>query len=386
MKVSQQQYRSIWPDPRCQFVQIIDQTQLPFAFEVLKIHSLEQMVNAIKTMQVRGAPLIGVAAAYGMALAMLEDESDACLINAAEMLKNSRPTAVNLAWAVNRIVKSLQAAPVNRRNITVWREAANIAEEDVIQNQLIGQHGLGLIQQHYQNRIDSNKPFNILTHCNAGWLATVDFGTALSPVYAAHDAGLNVHVWVAETRPRNQGAALTAWELGQHGVPHTVITDNAGGHLMQQGLVDMVIVGADRVTANGDVCNKIGTYLKALAAFDNNVSNQQSVLADTVVSNRATLNHAFSNHKIPFYAAVPSPTIDWAITDYKQIEIEQRDSDEVHFIQGRAADGGMQNIRLTPIESIAANPAFDVTPARLVTGIITEKGVFSPSDLISLFN
>lgn len=385
MKVSQQQYRTIWPDPRCQFVQIIDQTQLPFAFEVLKIHSLEQMVNAIKTMQVRGAPLIGVAAAYGMALAMLEDESDAYLINAAEMLKNSRPTAVNLAWAVNRIVKSLQAAPVNRRNITAWREAANIAEEDVRQNQLIGQHGLGLIQQHYQNRIDSNKPFNILTHCNAGWLATVDFGTALSPVYAAHDAGLNVHVWVDETRPRNQGAALTAWELGQHGVPHTVITDNAGGHLMQQGLVDMVIVGADRVTANGDVCNKIGTYLKALAAFDNNVSNQQSVLADTV-SNHATLNHAFSNHTIPFYAAVPSPTIDWAITDYKRIEIEQRDSDEVHFIQGMATDGSMQNIRLTPIESNAANPAFDVTPARLVTGIITEKGVFSPSDLISLFN
>ncbi|MES2580847.1 MAG: S-methyl-5-thioribose-1-phosphate isomerase [Pseudomonadota bacterium] len=371
MKVAQQQFRTIWPDQRCKFVQIIDQTQLPFAFEILKIHSLEQMVNAIKTMQVRGAPLIGVAAAYGVALAMLEDESDNSLVCAAEMLKNSRPTAVNLAWAVNRMVASLQAEPINRRNMTAWREAANIAEEDVMQNQLIGQHGLNLIKQHYQSRIDPNKPFNILTHCNAGWLATVDYGTALSPIYAAHDAGLNVHVWVDETRPRNQGAALTAWELGQHGVPHTVITDNAGGHLMQQGLVDMVIVGADRVTANGDVCNKIGTYLKALAAFDNNVSNQ-------LVSNHATLNH-----RIPFYAAVPSPTIDWAITDYKQIEIEQRDSDEVHFIQGMAADGSMQNVRLTPIESKAANPAFDVTPARLVTGIITEKGVFAPNDLKS---
>lgn len=357
MKVAQKPFRTIWPSPRCKFVQIIDQTQLPFAFEVLKIHTLEQMVNAIKTMQVRGAPLIGVAAAYGIALAMLEDESDAYLITAAEMLKNSRPTAVNLAWAVDRMVTSLQAAPINRRNMTAWREAANIAEEDVVQNQLIGQHGLGLIKQHYQNQIDPNKPFNILTHCNAGWLATVDYGTALSPIYAAHDAGLNVHVWVDETRPRNQGAALTAWELGQHGVPHTVITDNAGGHLMQQGLVDMVIVGADRVTANGDVCNKIGTYLKALAAFDNHT---------------------------PFYAAVPSPTIDWTMTDYKQIEIEERDSDEVHFIQGLSADGSLQSVRLTPFESNAANPAFDVTPARLVKGIVTEKGVFSPSDLVKL--
>lgn len=354
MNVAQQQFRTIWPDPRCQFVQIIDQTQLPFAFEILKIHSLEQMVNAIKTMQVRGAPLIGVAAAYGVALAMRENESDAYLAGAAEMLKNSRPTAVNLAWAVNRMLASLQVMPINRRNMTAWREAANIAEEDVMQNQLIGQHGLTLIKQCYQNRINLHKPFNILTHCNAGWLAAVDYGTALSPIYAAHDAGLNVHVWVDETRPRNQGAALTAWELGRHGVPHTVITDNAGGHLMQQGLVDMMIVGADRVTTHGDVCNKIGTYLKALAAFDNHV---------------------------PFYAAVPSPTIDWAITDYKQIEIEQRAGDEVSFMQGLAADGSVQNVRLTPIESKVANPAFDVTPARLVTGIITEKGVFVPNDL-----
>lgn len=349
MKVANQSFRTIWPDPRCKFVHIIDQTQLPFTFHIVQIHSLEQMVYAIKTMQVRGAPLIGAAAAYGMALAMLEDESDAHLLNASESLKNSRPTAVNLAWAVSRMLAILKETPLNRRNFTAWREAAKIAQEDVAQNQRIAQYGLDLIKSRYQA-----KTFNILTHCNAGWLATVDYGTALAPIYAAHDAGLNMHVWVDETRPRNQGAALTAWELGQHGVPHTVITDNAGGHFMQKGLVDMVIVGADRVTANGDVCNKIGTYLKALAAFDNN---------------------------IPFYAAVPSPTIDWEMTDYKLIEIEQRDSDEVSLIQGLCADGSVQSMRLTPLESKAANPAFDVTPARLVTGIITEQGVFAPSEL-----
>lgn len=352
MKVANQSFRTIWPDPRCKFVHVIDQTQLPFAFKTLHIHSTEQMAHAIKSMQVRGAPLIGAAAAYGMALAMLENESDDYLKQAAQMLKNSRPTAVNLTWAVNRMLAMLNETPLNRRNFTAWREAAKIAEEDVAQNQLIGQHGFDLIKSCYQD-----KTFNILTHCNAGWLATVDYGTALSPIYAAHDAGLNVHVWVDETRPRNQGAALTAWELGQHGVPHTVITDNAGGYLMQKGLVDMVIVGADRVTANGDVCNKIGTYLKALAAFDN---------------------------QIPFYAAVPSPTIDWTIADYKQIEIEQRDSDEVSFIQGLSADGTVQSVRLMPFESTAANPAFDVTPARLVTGIITEKGVFAPAELVNL--
>jgi methylthioribose-1-phosphate isomerase len=233
--------------------------------------------------------------------------------------------------------------------MAAWVEASKIAEEDVAQNQAIGQHGFALIKKLYQN-----KQFNILTHCNAGWLATVDFGTALSPIYAAHDAGLNIHVWVSETRPRNQGAALTAWELAQHGVPHTVIADNAGGYLMQQGLVDMVIVGADRVTENGDVCNKIGTYLKALAAFDNNV---------------------------PFYAAVPTPTIDWDISNHKEIEIEERYGDEVATIQGLGADGSVQTVRVIPKESQAANPAFDVTPARLVTGIITEKGVYAPNAL-----
>ena len=335
-------------------MQIIDQTKLPFAFEIVRINSVDKMVHAIKTMQVRGAPLIGAAAAYGIALATLEDESEAHVLLAAEKLKNSRPTAVNLAWAVNRILAVLQAT-TRQRNLAAWREAATIAEEDVVQNQAIGQHGLALIKQSYQNQFVKNTPFNILTHCNAGWLATVDFGTALAPIYAAFDAGLNIHVWVDETRPRNQGSFLTAWELAQHGVPHTVITDNAGGHLMQQGAVDMVIVGADRVTATGDVCNKIGTYLKALAAFDNN---------------------------IPFYAAVPSPTIDWTVNDgLKEITIEERDSEEVAVIQGLAVNGSVQSVRVIPIESSAANPAFDVTPARLVTGIITEQGVFTPQSL-----
>jgi methylthioribose-1-phosphate isomerase len=353
MKVSEKHFRTIWPDARCKFVEIIDQTKLPFAFEMVRIQNLQQMVAAIKTMQVRGAPLIGAAAAYGMALAMLEDDSDAHLLYAADCLISSRPTAVNLKWAVTRMVACLQGMP-NLRNLGAWREAANIAEEDVAQNQAIGQHGLALIKSCYKN-----KTFNILTHCNAGWLATVDFGTALSPIYAAHDAGLNVHVYVSETRPRNQGAALTAWELAQHGVPHTVVTDNAAGHLMQRDLnnknqVDMVIVGADRVTANGDVCNKIGTYLKALAAFDNNV---------------------------PFYAAVPSPTIDWEMSNHQDIEIEERHGDEVAYLQGLSADGSLQNVRVIPHESQTANPAFDVTPARLVTGIITEKGVFAPTQL-----
>ena len=365
MRVAEKNYRTIWPDERCQYVEIIDQTKLPFAFEIVRIASVEQMVHAIGTMQVRGAPLIGAAAAYGMALAMREDDSEMHMLRAAQLLISSRPTAVNLAWAVNRMLQVLQNSS-NQRNLAAWREAAIIAEEDVAQNQAIGHHGLELIKRLY-----NNKTFNILTHCNAGWLATVDFGTALAPIYAAHDAGLSVHVWVDETRPRNQGAFLTAWELAQHGVPHTVITDNAGGHLMQQGMVDMVIVGADRVTAKGDVCNKIGTYLKALAAFDNIVSNQQ-----------------FSNQRIPFYAAVPTPTIDWQINNYNNIEIEERSVDEVAYIQGWAKDiginGSPQKVRLIPPESKAANPAFDITPARLVTGIITEKGVFAPDKLHQL--
>lgn len=360
MRIAQKNFRTIWPDPRCKFVEIVDQTKLPFAFEIVRIHSIEQMVIAIKTMQVRGAPLIGVSAAYGMALAMLYDDSDERLMQAGQELISTRPTAVNLRWAIHRMQAYLSSLPQARRNIAAWKEASKITEEDVVQNQAIGQHGLALIKQSYQNQLIKNKPFNILTHCNAGWLATVDFGTALAPIYAAHDAGLNIHVWVDETRPRNQGSFLTAWELAQHGVPHTVITDNAGGYLMQQGAVDMVIVGADRVTAIGDVCNKIGTYLKALAAFDNIVSG----------------------HRIPFYAAVPSPSIDWTMNDgLKEIIIEERDSKEVTVIQGLAADGSIQSVRVMPIESSVANPAFDVTPARLVTGIITEKGVFAPDSL-----
>lgn len=371
MRVGQKIYRTIWADPRCKSVHIIDQTVLPHQFSVVEIHSVEAMINAIKTMQVRGAPLIGAAAAYGLALATSVDhsenelQSNTYLQQAGTGLIASRPTAVNLQWAVKRVLNKILELPMARRNMAAWKEAATICEEDVKLNQAIGQHGLQLILQLVSNKklkdkSFNNKPINILTHCNAGWLATVDFGTALSPIYAAHDSGIAVHVWVDETRPRNQGASLTAWELLQHGVPHTVISDNAGGHLMQHGMVDMVIVGADRVTASGDVCNKIGTYLKALAAFDN---------------------------KLPFYAAVPSPTIDWTITDgLQQIEIEQRDSKEVAWVHGKLANGELASVNILPLGSAAANPAFDVTPARLVTGIITERGVCAPNQLIQMFS
>jgi methylthioribose-1-phosphate isomerase len=349
MFINNAHYRTIWPSASNYVVSIIDQTKLPFDFQIAHIDSAEKMIHAISTMQVRGAPLIGAAAAYGIALALLTKTSDAHLMLMAKQFIASRPTAINLAWAVNRMVTHLIAIAPEGRLDVAWKLAATIADEDIEQNKMIGEHGLRLIQQAHQQA-----PFHILTHCNAGWLATVDFGTALSPIYAAHDAGLAVHVWVDETRPRNQGASLTAWELGQHGVPHTVISDNAGGHLMQQGCVDMVIVGADRVAANGDVCNKIGTYLKALAAHDNG---------------------------IPFYAAVPSPTIDTHLPHGREIEIEERHQDEIAYVQGQAADGSLQTVRVMPAVSKAANPAFDVTPARLVTGIITEKGIFSPGNL-----
>lgn len=338
-------------------VEIIDQTLLPHRFELRKIQSLAGMITAIKTMQVRGAPLIGAAAAYGMALAAQEDPSDINLQHAAQALLLSRPTAVNLRWAVNRMQQRLQGTQPNARKNIALEEAALICDEDVQINQAIGQHGLDLIKTVAKNK--THGPVNILTHCNAGWLATVDWGTALAPIYSAHDSGLNVHVWVDETRPRNQGASLTAWELGKHGVPHTIISDNTGGHLMQHGQVDLVIVGADRVTSTGDVCNKIGTYLKALAAFDN---------------------------KIPFYAAVPSPTIDWTIKNgLSDIEIEMRDGDEVHYMTGLSLQNQLETVRITPAHSVAINPAFDVTPARLVTGIITERGVASPQELSLLF-
>ena len=374
MHVAGNPFRTIWPHSRCKSVHIIDQTLLPHQFSIVEIFSVEAMIHAIKTMQVRGAPLIGAAAAYGIALAAVVDnsenteQSNSYLQKAAADLIASRPTAVNLQWAVQRMLAKLLSLPVIQRNMAAWKEAAAICEEDVKLNQAIGQQGLSLIQR----LVDAKKakttvkdstsvipPFNILTHCNAGWLATVDYGTALSPIYAAHDAGIAVHVWVDETRPRNQGASLTAWELLQHGVPHTVISDNAGGHLMQHGMVDMVIVGADRVTATGDVCNKIGTYLKALAAFDSNV---------------------------PFYAAVPSPTIDWAIEDgLQQIEIELRSSDEVAWVSGKLANGELAMVNILPAGSAALNPAFDVTPARLVTGIITERGICAPHNLKDLF-
>lgn len=357
MKIDEIEYRTIWPNAACTWVEIIDQTALPHAFQTRRLETLQAVIDAIKTMQVRGAPLIGAAAAYGMALAMREEDSDRHLQQAAQSLVASRPTAVNLRWAVERMVTKLGGLPQDQRTTAAWKEAAAICNEDVQINQAIGQHGLKLITK--LREMKTQRTFNILTHCNAGWLATVDWGTAIAPIYAAHDAGLDIHVWVDETRPRNQGGSLTAWELGRHGVPHTVITDNAGGHFMQHGLVDMVIVGADRVTRTGDVCNKIGTYLKALAAFDNN---------------------------IPFYVAVPSPTIDWTIENgTKDIPIEERSPDEVAWIQGRLVSGEVTCVNVLPQGSPAANPAFDVTPARLVTGIITERGVCRPQELVSLF-
>lgn len=366
MIINNKKFRTIWPNDAIEndgrFVSIIDQTTLPHTFKIVEIENLSQMIIAIKTMKVRGAPLIGAAAAYGVALAMQKDCSDEYLHLCATQLIQSRPTAVNLRWAVERMKQLLLSMAIELRLQAAWAEAANICEEDVLLNQAIGQHGLSLIQGLHATHLTNQhaRQFNILTHCNAGWLATVDFGTALAPIYAAHDAGLNVHVWVDETRPRNQGASLTAWELAQHGVPHTVISDNAGGHFMQHGQVDMVIVGADRVTSTGDVCNKIGTYLKALAAFDN---------------------------KVPFYAAVPSPTIDWTMLNgLSEIEIEERDGREVTWMTGMLASGEIAEVNILPANTRVANPAFDVTPARLVTGIITEHGVFAPNQLKSILN
>ena len=342
MKVGDVAYRSIWREGNR--VAIVDQTRLPFEFHTLRLVSSAQVGHAIRSMQVRGAPLIGAAAAYGIALAMVEDGCDGNLKHSAEMLAATRPTAVNLSWAVERMVARLGPLPPGSRAQSAWTEAEAIAAEDVALNLAIGRHGLELLRA-----IASRKGrVNVLTHCNAGWLATVDVGTALAPVYLAHDQGIPVHVWVDETRPRNQGL-LTAWELSQHGVPNTLIADNAGGHLMQRGQVDMVIVGADRVSSGGDVCNKIGTYLKALAARDCGV---------------------------PFFAAVPGPTIDWSVNDaLREIPIEQRDSEELLRVQGRTADGRLNTLRIGAEGMPAANPAFDVTPARLVTAIITDRGV-----------
>ncbi len=350
MKVNGQPCRTIWPAADGRAVEIIDQTRLPHAFVTVRLENMSDAERAIQDMPVRGATLIGVPAAYGIALAMRQDTSDAALESACRVLLAARPTAVNLRWGIERMHAHLETLPAERRAEAAWIEAARIAEEDVAINAEIGRHGARLIEALHRRK---QAPVNILTHCNAGWLATVDWGTALAPVYAAFDAGIPLHVWVDETRPRNQGASLTAWELGQHGVPHTLIVDNAGGHLMQHGQVDMVIVGTDRVTARGDVCNKIGTYLKALAAKDNNV---------------------------PFYVALPSPTIDWTVHDgVKEIPIEERNAEEVTFVQGRGTDGTTMRVRISPEGSPAANPAFDVTPARLITGLITERGIAKAS-------
>ena len=351
MKVDGKPTRTIWVEPDGWSVGAIDQTQLPHRFATVRLATLDDAARAIATMQVRGAPLIGATAAYGVCLALRADPSDEGLDRAVATLVATRPTAINLKWALDEMVAAVRNRPRDERIAAAYRRAAEICDDDVAINQAIGRHGAELIAA-LAARKKPGEPVQVLTHCNAGWLATVDFGTALAPIYVAYDRGAALHVWVDETRPRNQGAALTAWELGQHSVPHTVIPDNTGGHLMQHGMVDMVIVGADRVTANGDVCNKIGTYLKALAAKDNGV---------------------------PFYVGLPSPTIDFSVSDgIAEIPIEQRSADEVTTMTGRTADGRLQTVRIVPEGSGVANYGFDVTPARLVTGLITERGIIAP--------
>ena len=359
MRVHGQPHRtiSVADDGWC--VDVIDQTRLPFEFELRRLRTAADAAEAIRRMVVRGAPLIGVTAAYGVALGLREDASDEGLRGAVELLAATRPTAVNLRWALERMSSLLARVPCERRVERAYAEAAAIAEEDVAACAAIGKHGTPLLASLAEAR--AGRPVRVLTHCNAGWLACVDWGTALAPVYAAHEAGIAVHVWVDETRPRNQGAALTAFELGAHGVPHTVIADNAGGHLMQHGEVDVCIVGSDRTTATGDVANKIGTYLKALAARDGGV---------------------------PFYAALPGSTIDWTMSDgVREIPIEQRAAREVTHVRGRADDGRLLDVEVVSPGSPVANPAFDVTPAPLVTGIITERGVAAASrtGLLSLY-
>lgn len=351
MKIDGKAYRTIWIGSDGWSVVIIDQTKLPHAFETLVLRDVKDAAHAIRVMQVRGAPLIGATAAYGVALAMREDASDAGLDRCIAFLAEQRPTAINLRWALDEMRSALQGVPERDRVAVAYRRAAEICDEDVESCRRIGVNGLSIIEKIAAGK-RGGEPVQILTHCNAGWLACVDWGTATSPIYHAHDSGIGVHVWVDETRPRNQGAALTAFELGRHGVPHTIIADNAGGHLMQQGQVDLVIVGTDRVSANGDVANKIGTYLKALAAKDNGV---------------------------PFYVALPYSTIDWRIAHGSDIPIEERDAAEVLKMTGRLPDGRIAEVEIAAPQSPARNPAFDVTPARLVTALITERGVGAAS-------
>ena len=352
MKVDGKPMRSIWLEPDGWSVGVIDQTALPHRFVTVSLTTLDEAAQAIRTMVIRGAPLIGATAAYGICLALRVDASDEALERAYATLMATRPTAINLKWALDEMAAAVRNRPRAERAAAAYRRARAICDEDVAINSGIGRNGLPVIEE-IARRKKAGERVNVLTHCNAGWLAAVDVGTATAPIYLAHDNGIAVHVFADETRPRNQGASLTAWELGRHGVPHTVIADNTGGHLMQHGLVDLVIVGTDRVTRNGDVCNKIGTYLKALAARDNNV---------------------------PFYVALPSPTIDFTVADgVVEIPIEQRGTDEVTSMTGRAADGRIETVRIVPEGSPAANYAFDVTPARLVTGLITERGIIAAS-------
>ncbi len=346
MKIDGKSYRTIWLGDDGASVEIIDQTKLPFRFEIFTLRNLDDAARAISTMQVRGAPLIGATAAYGIALGLREDASDAGLDRAYDTLAATRPTAINLRWALDEMRAALRDLPHEARRAAAYARAAAICDADVEACRRIGEHGLGIIEAHAEKK--KGERINILTHCNAGWLACVDWGTALAPIYRAHDAGIPLHVWVDETRPRNQGASLTAFELGAHGVPHTIIADNTGGHLMQRKLVDLCIVGTDRTTSTGDVANKIGTYLKALAARDNGV---------------------------PFFVALPFSTIDWSLTDGSKIPIEERGGEEVKFMTGKLANGEIATVQIAPDASPAANYGFDVTPMRLITGFITERGV-----------
>src|SRR6266849_286304 len=356
MKVDGKHTRTIWVEADGWSIGIIDQTALPHRFTTVRLATLADVARAIATMQVRGAPLIGATAAYGVALALRADASDEALERACATLLATRPTSINLKWALDEMVAVVRNRARGERVAAAYRRAGEICKQDIAINTAIGRNGLPLIEA-VARRKQPGQPVNVLTHCNAGWLAAVDVGTATAPIYLAHDKGIAIHVFADETRPRNQGASLTAWELGRHGVAHTVIADNTGGHLMQHGLVDLVIVGTDRVTAAGDVCNKIGTYLKALAARDNGV---------------------------PFYVALPSPTIDFCIDDgIRQIPIEQRAADEVATMTGRTGDGRIETIRVVPEGSPVANYGFDVTPARLVSGLITERGLLK-ADRVAL--